>query len=147
MILGVFCGICIFGFELYVVNDDEGLLVIGWVVVGVLIFVEQNIEEFCWINFVFFNFCVDYLLCVCGMSMKDIGIFDGDLLVVYVICEVCNGQVVVVWIGEEVMVKCFKCEGSKVWLLVENFEFVLIEVDLKEQELIIEGLSVGVIWC
>ncbi|MDT4883135.1 LexA repressor [compost metagenome] len=56
-----------------------------------------------------------------------------------------NGQIVVARLGEDVTVKRFKREGSKVWLIAENPEFEPIEVDLKEQELIIEGLSVGVI--
>lgn len=59
--------------------------------------------------------------------------------------EARNGQIVVARIGDEVTVKRFKREGSKVWLLAENPEFAPIEVDLKEQELVIEGLSVGVI--
>ena len=48
-------------------------------------------------------------------------------------------------IGDEVTVKRFKREGSKVWLLAENPEFAPIEVNLKDQDLVIEGLSVGVI--
>ena len=48
-------------------------------------------------------------------------------------------------IGDEVTVKRFKRDGSKVWLIAENPEFAPIEVDLKDQDLVIEGLSVGVI--
>ena len=47
--------------------------------------------------------------------------------------------------GDEVTVKRFKRDGKKVWLLAENPEFAPIEVDLEQQELVIEGLSVGVI--
>lgn len=79
------------------------------------------------------------------MSMKDIGIFDGDLLAVHTTREARNGQVVVARIDDEVTVKRFKREGSKVWLLAENAEFAPIEIDLEQQELVIEGLSVGVI--
>ena len=138
-------GIRIPGFEPHAANDDEGLPVIGRVAAGAPILAEQNIEESCRINPAFFNPRADYLLRVRGMSMKDIGILDGDLLAVHVTREARNGQVVVARIGEEVTVKRFKREGSKVWLLAENPEFAPIEVDLKEQELIIEGLSVGVI--
>ncbi|MNP80069.1 LexA repressor [compost metagenome] len=77
--------------------------------------------------------------------MKDVGIFDGDLLAVHVTREARNGQIVVARLGEDVTVKRFKREGNKVWLIAENPEFAPIEVDLKEQELTIEGLSVGVI--
>jgi repressor LexA len=52
---------------------------------------------------------------------------------------------VVARIGDEVTVKRFKRDGSKVWLLAENPDFAPIEVNLKDQELVIEGLSVGVI--
>ena len=79
------------------------------------------------------------------MSMKDVGIFDGDLLAVHTTREARNGQIVVARIEDEVTVKRFKREGSKVWLLAENPEFAPIEVDLEQQELVIEGLSVGVI--
>ena len=85
------------------------------------------------------------MLRVRGMSMKDIGILDGDLLAVHRTHDVHNGQVVVARVGEEVTVKRFRKEGSKVYLIAENEEFEPIEVDLTEQELFIEGLGVGVI--
>ena len=106
---------------------------------------QQHIEESCNINPAFFHPRADYLLRVHGMSMKDIGIFDGDLLAVHTTREARNGQIVVARIGDEVTVKRFKREGSKVWLLAENPEFAPIEVNLKDQDLVIEGLSVGVI--
>jgi repressor LexA len=79
------------------------------------------------------------------MSMKDIGILDGDLLAVHRTQDVRNGQVVVARIDDEVTVKRFKREGNLVWLLAENPEFQPIKVDLSQQSLSIEGLSVGVI--
>ena len=79
------------------------------------------------------------------MSMKDIGILDGDLLAVHRTQDVRNGQVVVARIDGEVTVKRFKREGNLVWLLAENPEFQPIKVDLSQQSLSIEGLSVGVI--
>src|SRR3989344_5375148 len=97
------------------------------------------------INPPFFPPRADYLLRVHGMSMKDVGIFDGDLLAVHTTREARNGQIVVARIGDEVTAKRFKREGSKVWLLAENPEFAPIEVNLKDQDLVIEGLSVGVI--
>lgn len=125
--------------------EDNGLPIIGRVAAGAPILAEQHIEESCNINPAFFHPRADYLLRVHGMSMKDIGIFDGDLLAVHTTREARNGQVVVARIGDEVTVKRFKREGSKVWLIAENPEFAPIEVDLKEQELVIEGLSVGVL--
>ncbi|WP_372873524.1 transcriptional repressor LexA [Pseudomonas sp.] len=126
-------------------NEEEGLPVIGRVAAGAPILAQQNIEDSCRINPEFFRPKADYLLRVRGMSMKDIGILDGDLLAVHTTREVHNGQIVVARIDDEVTVKRFKREGNKVWLTAENPEFAPIEVNLEEQELVIEGLSVGVI--
>ncbi|MCY1268991.1 LexA repressor [compost metagenome] len=137
-------GIRIPGFEPSAANEGE-LPIIGRVAAGAPILAEQNVEDSCRINPEFFNPRADYLLRVRGMSMKDVGILDGDLLAVHVTREARNGQIVVARLGEDVTVKRFKREGNKVWLIAENPEFAPIEVDLKEQELTIEGLSVGVI--
>lgn len=126
-------------------QDEDGLPVIGRVAAGAPILAQQNIEESCRINPDFFHPKADYLLRVRGMSMKDIGILDGDLLAVQTTREARNGQIVVARIDEEVTVKRFKREGNQVWLIAENPEFAPIEINLEEQELIIEGLSVGVI--
>lgn len=136
-------GIRIPGFEPG--EQDEGLPIIGRVAAGAPILAQQNIEESCKISPDFFHPKADYLLRVRGMSMKDIGIIDGDLLAVHTTREARNGQIVVARLGDEVTVKRFKRDGKKVWLIAENEEFAPIEVDLAEQELVIEGLSVGVI--
>lgn len=136
-------GIRIPGFEAR--QEESGLPIIGRVAAGAPILAQQHIEESCNINPAFFHPKADYLLRVRGMSMKDIGILDGDLLAVHTTREARNGQIVVARIGDEVTVKRFKREGSKVWLIAENPEFAPIEVDLKEQDMVIEGLSVGVI--
>ena len=119
--------------------------VIGRVAAGEPILAQQHIEETCKINPEFFHPKADYLLRVRGMSMKDIGIMDGDLLAVHTCREARNGQIVVARLDDEVTVKRFKRDGDKVWLIAENPEFAPIEVNLQEQELVIEGLSVGVI--
>ncbi len=137
-------GIRIPGFEPNA-EEVEGLPVVGRVAAGAPILAQQNVEESCKINPDFFHPKADYLLRVRGMSMKDIGIFDGDLLAVHTTREARNGQVVVARLDDEVTVKRFKREGNKVWLIAENPEFAPIEVNLEEQDLIIEGLSVGVI--
>ncbi|BAN47849.1 transcriptional repressor LexA [Metapseudomonas resinovorans] len=126
-------------------HEVDGLPVIGRVAAGAPILAQQNIEESCRINPEFFHPRADYLLRVRGMSMKDIGIFDGDLLAVHSTREARNGQIVVARLGDEVTVKRFKREGDKVWLIAENTEFAPIEVNLDEQDMVIEGLSVGVI--
>lgn len=136
-------GIRIPGFE--TVDEEPGLPVIGRVAAGAPILAEQNVEESCKINPDFFHPKADYLLRVRGMSMKDIGILDGDLLAVHSCREARDGQIVVAHIDDEVTVKRFKRDGNKVWLIAENPEFAPIEVNLQDQELVIEGLSVGVI--
>lgn len=136
-------GIRIPGFE--PAADESGLPIIGRVAAGAPILAQQHVEESCQINPTFFHPPADYLLRVHGMSMKDVGIFDGDLLAVHTTREARNGQIVVARLEDEVTVKRFKREGGKVWLLAENPEFAAIEVDLEQQELVIEGLSVGVI--
>ncbi|MGL5039498.1 MAG: transcriptional repressor LexA, partial [Aeromonas sp.] len=87
----------------------------------------------------------DFLLRVQGMSMKNIGILDGDLLAVHKTQEARNGQVVVARLDDDVTVKRFQRKGSQVWLLPENETLAPIEVDLSCQQLAIEGLAVGVI--
>lgn len=126
-------------------TQEGSLPIIGRVAAGAPILAQQHVEESCQINPDFFHPRADYLLRVRGMSMKDIGIFDGDLLAVHSTRDARNGQVVVARVGEEVTVKRLKREGEKVWLLAENAEFAPIEVDLEHEDFVIEGLSVGVI--
>lgn len=126
-------------------TEDDGLPIIGRVAAGAPILAQEHIEDACKINPDFFKPKADYLLKVRGMSMKDIGIHDGDLLAVHRTQDALNGQVVVARLDDEVTVKRFKREGNKVWLIAENPEFDPIEVDLEQQSLTIEGLSVGVI--
>ncbi|MBR9828569.1 MAG: repressor LexA [Oceanospirillales bacterium] len=123
----------------------EGLPIIGQVAAGEPILAQEHVEDQCTISADFFRPRADYLLRVKGMSMKDIGILDGDLLAVHQTPNAQDGQVVVARIGDEVTVKRFKRDGRKVFLIAENDDFAPIEVDLSEQELIIEGLGVGVI--
>lgn len=125
-------------------NEDE-LPIIGRVAAGEPILAQQHIENTCPVNPDFFKPRADYLLQVRGMSMQNIGILDGDLLAVHITKDARNGQVVVARIDEEVTVKRYQREGDIVWLLAENPDFEPIKVDLKTQELTIEGLSVGVI--
>ncbi len=126
------------------INDNE-LPIIGRVAAGEPILAQEHIESTCPISPELFKPRADYLLQVRGMSMKDIGILDGDLLAVHMTQDVRNGQIVVARIDEDVTVKRYQREGSTVWLLAENPDFEPIKVDLKTQNLVIEGLSVGVI--
>lgn len=126
---------------------DQGLPIVGRVAAGNPILAQEHIEDYCNIPPNFFSPNADYLLRVCGMSMKDAGILDGDLLAVHRTDQVRSGQIVVARIGEEVTVKRYKRIGnrSQVELWPENPDFDVIQVDLTDQEFSIEGLSVGVI--
>ena len=92
-----------------------------------------------------FNPKADYLLKVKGLSMRDVGILDGDLLAVHSQSEARNGQIVVARLDNEVTVKRFFKKGSTVELVAENPDFEPIIVDLRRDPLAIEGLAVGII--
>lgn len=126
-------------------EEDLGLPIVGQVAAGSPILAEEHVEDHCTISSDFFQPKADYLLRVKGESMKNVGIMDGDLLAVHQCQNARDGQIVVARIEDEVTVKRFKKEGNIVYLIAENEEFEPIIIDLKEQELAIEGLSVGVI--
>ena len=126
-------------------EEDLGLPLVGQVAAGEPILAQQHIESHYQLDPSLFHPPADFLLRVQGMSMKNIGIMDGDLLAVHKVQEARNGQVVVARLDDEVTVKRFQRKGTKVSLLPENEELTPIEVDLRTQELIIEGLAVGVI--
>ena len=121
------------------------LPLIGRVAAGSPILAEQNVDRNVPVDPSMFNPKADYLLKVKGLSMKDIGIFDGDLLAVHSQSEARNGQIVVARLDNEVTVKRFFKKGSTVELVAENPDFEPIIVDLRRDPLAIEGLAVGVI--
>jgi repressor LexA len=126
-------------------REQLGLPLIGRVAAGRPIMSEENIESRLQIDPNVFHVKPHYLLKVVGMSMKDIGILDGDLVAVHRTPEVRNRQIVVARLENEVTVKRYRQEGSVAWLLPENEDFEPIKVDLKEQSLLIEGVVVGVV--
>ncbi|WP_409311325.1 transcriptional repressor LexA [Pectobacterium sp. B1J-3] len=126
-------------------EDETGIPLIGRVAAGEPLLAQQHIECHYQVDPSMFKPRADFLLRVNGMSMKDIGIMDGDLLAVHKTQDVHNGQVVVARIEDEVTVKRLKKQGSVVHLLAENDAFSPIVVDLREQSFSIEGLAVGVI--
>ena len=125
--------------------NNDGLPVVGHVAAGSPILAQEHIEEHLQLKADFFTPKADFLLRVKGMSMKDIGILDGDLLAVHKTTDVRNGQVVVARIDDDVTVKRFEKKHNMVYLHPENDEFKTIVVDLSQDLFAIEGLSVGVI--
>jgi repressor LexA len=126
-------------------REQLGLPLIGRVAAGKPILAEENIEARFQVDPALFQPKPHYLLKVMGMSMKDAGILDGDLVAVHRTPEVRNRQIVVARLENEVTVKRYRQEGSIVWLLPENADFEPIRVDLKEDSVLIEGVVVGVL--
>ncbi len=125
---------------------DEGLPVVGRVAAGSPILAQEHIEETCNVPPNLFRPAADFLLRVEGDSMVDVGILDGDLLAVHKTPDAANGAIVVARIDDEVTVKRLRRKSrTRVVLEAENEAYDPIEVDLRSQELVIEGLSVGVI--
>lgn len=126
-------------------DEPEGLPLIGRVAAGSPILAQEHVENHFSVSGAMFNPPADYLLKVHGLSMRDAGIFEGDLLAVHRTQKVKNGQVVVARLHDEVTVKRFEKKGKQVFLHPENPDFSVIKVDLKNDHLEIEGIAVGVI--
>jgi len=128
-----------------VLKEQLGLPLIGRVAAGNPILAEENIEDHLRIDPTMFDPEPHYLLRVEGMSMKDAGILDGDLVAVHRTPEVRNRQIIVARLDDEVTVKRYRQEGRTVWLLPENADFKPIEVNLEQQHMVIEGVVVGLL--
>ena len=126
-------------------SANTPLPLVGRVAAGSPLLAQENIEDEYRVDPALFPRKPDYLLRVEGMSMQDAGILHGDLLAVHRTPEAGNGQIVVARVDDEVTVKRFQRLGHRVRLIPENRDFEPIEVDLRQQELVIEGLGVGVI--
>jgi repressor LexA len=136
------------------VNDTRGagkagrlmeLPVIGRVAAGSPMLAQEHLQGSYQVDPNLFTPRADYLLRVRGMSMRDAGILEGDLLAVHKTEEARTGQVVVARLADEVTVKRLRRRGHAVQLLSENPDFKPIEVDLRRDTMTIEGVAVGVI--
>lgn len=143
MMPGMSRGLRLIGSELDA--EPEGLPLIGQVAAGEPILAQQHVESHYRVDENLFHPHADFLLRVNGMSMKNIGIVDGDLLAVHKTQEARNGQIIVARVDEDVTVKRFERKGNLILLHPENEEFAPIQVDLTQQFFTIEGLAVGVI--
>lgn len=126
-------------------REQLGLPLVGRVAAGRPILAEEHIVDRLNVDPALFQPRPHYLLKVVGMSMKDAGILDGDLVAVHRTSEVRNRQIIVARLENEVTVKRYKQQGSVVWLLPENSDFEPIRVDLQQQPMLIEGVVVGVL--
>ena len=126
-------------------REQLGLPLVGSVAAGRPILAEEHIVEHIQIDAGVFQPRPHFLLKVVGMSMKDAGIFDGDLVAVHRTSEVRHRQIIVARLENEVTVKRYRQEGSVVWLMPENADFEPLRVDLQHESLLIEGIVVGVV--
>lgn len=120
------------------------LPLVGRVAAGSPILAQEHIEATYSVDPSLFSAKPDYLLKVRGLSMRDVGILDGDLLAVKKTDSAKNGQIVVARLGDDVTVKRYKKSGSVIELLPENPDFEPIRVD-STQDFALEGLAVGLL--
>ena len=121
------------------------LPLIGRVAAGSPILAQEHVEANYNVDPTLFSARPDYLLKVRGMSMRDAGILDGDLIAVKKSDSARNGQIVVARIGDDVTVKRYRKTASLIELLPENSEFKTIRIDPEREDFSLEGLAVGLL--
>jgi repressor LexA len=126
-------------------TEALGLPLVGRVAAGAPMLAEEHIVGRYSVDPNLFRPRADYLLKVRGMSMRDAGILDGDLLAVHKTVDARSGQIVVARLEDEVTVKRLRRRGATIELLPENPDFKPIVIDSRETPLAIEGIAVGVI--
>ena len=128
-------------------NDDTlRLPVLGRVAAGQPIGAGTDLEadDYVLLDKNFFAPAPDYLLKVKGDSMRDEGIFDGDLIGVHRTSDARSGQIVVARIDDEITVKLLKIGRDRIRLLPRNPDYAPIGV-LPDQDFAIEGLYCGLV--
>jgi len=121
------------------------LPLVGRVAAGSPILAAEHIDRQYQVDASVFEEQPDYLLRVRGLSMRDAGILDGDLLAVKRASEASNGKIVVARLGEDVTVKRFKRRGETIELIAENPDYPSIVVKPGQEEFSLEGIAVGLI--
>lgn len=122
------------------------LPLVGRVAAGAPLLALENIERHVEVDPALFQPSPDYLLRVVGLSMRDVGILDGDLIAVQRNAAAENGQIVVARLDDEVTVKRFQRQRDRIRLLPANPDFAPIEITPdSDVTLTIEGRCVGII--
>ena len=121
------------------------LPLVGRVAAGSPILAQEHVDQTYIMEASMFARRPDYLLKVRGMSMRDAGILDGDLLAVQKADDAKNGQIVVARLGDDVTVKRLRRTRTGIELLAENPEFKTIVVPADDAGFAIEGIAVGLI--
>ena len=120
------------------------LPLVGRVAAGSPILAQEHVDQTYYVESSLFQHKPDYLLRVRGMSMRDAGIMDGDLLAVRATKDAKNGQIVVARLGDDVTVKRYKRTAESIELHPENPDYPTIFVEPGDP-FEIEGLAVGLI--
>ena len=121
------------------------LPLVGRVAAGSPILAQEHVDQSFLMEASMWTRKPDYLLKVKGMSMRDAGILDGDLLAVQKAKEAKNGQIVVARLGDEVTVKRLRRTSKGVELMPENPDFQTIFVAADREDFELEGIAVGLI--
>jgi repressor LexA len=121
------------------------LPLIGRVAAGSPILAQEHISQHYACDPALFSSKPDYLLKVRGLSMRDAGIFDGDLLAVQKKSEAKDGQIIVARLGDDVTVKRLKRRPNGIELIAENPDYENIFVQAGSAEFALEGIAVGLI--
>lgn len=125
-------------------DDVLRLPVLGRVAAGAPIGADVGTDRQILLDRVLFSPAPDYMLQVKGDSMRDEGIFDGDLIGVHRTADARSGQIVVARIDDEVTVKLLKITAERIRLLPRNPDYPPIEVG-RDQDFAIEGLYCGLV--
>jgi len=118
---------------------------VGRVAAGSPILAAENIEAHHEVDPGLFQPRADYLLRVVGLSMRDAGILDGDLLAVQKRTEAKDGQIIVARLGDDVTVKRLMRRPGGLELIAENPDYENIFVKAGSAEFALEGIAVGLI--
>jgi repressor LexA len=121
------------------------LPLVGRVAAGSPILAQEHVEQTFLFEASMFPRRPDYLLKVRGMSMRDAGILDGDLLAVQKTKDAKNGQIVVARLGDDVTVKRLRRTSRAIELIPENPDFETLVVPFDSHEFELEGVAVGLI--
>ncbi len=104
----------------------------------------SGIDDYVVLDRVLFSPSPDYLLKVKGDSMRDEGIFEGDLIGVHRTRDARSGQIVVARVDDAITVKLLKIGKDRIRLLPRNPDYAAIEM-LPGQDFAIEGLYCGLV--
>lgn len=125
--------------------EQLGLPLVGSVAAGSPILAVENVLGRYALDASLFSPRADFLLRVRGLSMINAGILDGDLIAVHRTGEARDGQIVIARLADDVTVKRLRRHGPVVELVAENPDFEPIIVDTRREEVVIEGVAVGLI--